>query len=71
MKTFRIVAGILTVIPLGLLTYHLSFETTTYDPNSVIEYVYLVLGVPILILNYWVWFESEMIEYYLSWKEKK
>ena len=55
MKTLRIVLGILMVIPIGLLAYHLIYERYSYDPNSMSELAYIVFGVPILIFNFWAW----------------
>lgn len=63
MKTFRIVAGILALLPLGLLIYHISFESDLYDPNSMSTMAFLVLSVPILTINFWAWFEPEIIEF--------
>jgi len=68
MKTFRIIAGILAIIPLGLLVFHLIYERSTYDPNSIVEMAYLVFGVPILIINFWAWFHPEVIEFYFFGK---
>ncbi len=65
------VFGILAVFPVGLLIDHIFFELPAYNPNSITEYIYLVLGVPILILNYWAWFEPEVIELPFFGREKK
>lgn len=64
------VLGILAVFPVGLLIDHIFFEPPTYNPNSIMAYAYLTLGIPILTLNYWAWFEPEMIEYSLLGKRK-
>ena len=65
MKTLRIALGILLVIPLGLLTYRIFFVPVMHEPNALNEMAFLVLGVPILVFNYWIWFEPGMVEYSL------
>lgn len=62
MKTFRIVIGILTIIPLSLLADKLIFHPTEYDEDSIRTLVFMALGVPILILNLWAWINPEIID---------
>jgi hypothetical protein len=69
MKTFRIVLGILVIIPLGLMAYHILFESTYYGDDSPVQMAYMILGVPILALNLWAWMYPEIIEYYFFRKE--
>ena len=70
MKTFRIVLGILAIIPVALLTDKLLFHLTEYDEDSLRTLAYLAFGVPILILNYWAWFVPEIIEVYFFGKKQ-
>jgi hypothetical protein len=70
MKTFRIVIGILAVSPLALLADQLIFHPTEYDELSIRTLAFVVLGVPILILNYWAWFDHEIIAFYFFGKER-
>ncbi len=62
MKTFRIVLGILAVIPLALLMDKLFFRPELYCDNCLGTYAYMVLGVPILIFNIWAWIHPEILE---------
>ena len=57
------------VIPLGLLVDHLFLAPLTYGGDSVGELAYMVIGIPICILNLWAWTDSEMIEFYFLGKE--
>ena len=64
MKTFRIVFGILAIIPLALLMEHILIAPISYDPNSLREMTFMIFGAPILTLNYWAWEYPEVIELY-------
>ncbi len=64
MKTFRLVFGILAIIPLALLLDAL-LRAALYGEDSLGAWVFPLVGVLILILNYWAWFEPEIIEFYL------
>ncbi len=55
MKTFRIVLGVLALIPLALLADKILFHAAEYDEDSLRTLAFLVLGIPILILNLWAW----------------
>lgn len=69
MKTFRIVLGILAIIPLVLLADKISFHPTEYDEDSLRTLAFLIIGVPILILNLWAWIHPEIMEFYFAGKE--
>jgi len=69
MKTFRIVLGILTIIPIALLADKIFFRPTDYDEQSLRVLAYSVLGVPILIFNLWAWVYPEIIEFYFFGKK--
>ena len=69
MKTFRIVFGILAIIPLALLADKIFFHPTVYDEDSIRTLAFLVLGLPILIFNLWAWIYPEIIEFYFLGKK--
>ena len=69
MKTFRSIVGILAIIPLVLLADKLFFHLTEYDEDSLRTFVFIVLGVPILTLNFWAWIYPEIIEFCFFGKE--
>ncbi|HKY55918.1 MAG TPA: hypothetical protein VJM08_16500 [Anaerolineales bacterium] len=64
MKTFRIVLGILGLLPLYLLIDSVS-QPANYGEVTLGELAYLFFGTPISILNLWAWIEPELIEQYL------
>ncbi len=68
MKTFRTVFAVLAIIPLALLADKLFFHLHEYDEDSLRTLAFMVLGLPILILNYWVWLYPEIIEFYFFGK---
>jgi hypothetical protein len=68
MKTLRTVLGILAIIPLALLGDNILFRPTYFDEDSLRVLVYMFFGVPILILNFWVWGAPETIEFYFFGK---
>lgn len=68
-KNLRFVLAILVVIPVALLILHLIFERDFYGGDSILEMVYLILGVPILVFNLWAWYHPEIIEF-LFWGDK-
>ena len=63
MKTFRIVVGVLAILPLALVIDILFFHPELNCDDCIRTYIYMLLGIPILIFNYWAWFESEIIEF--------
>ncbi|MCI0555945.1 MAG: hypothetical protein L0287_33800 [Anaerolineae bacterium] len=62
-KTFRIVFGVLAIIPISLLVNSVS-QPAVYGEVTLGELAYLVFGTPISILNLWAWIEPEIIESY-------
>jgi len=70
MKTFRIVVGILAILPLALLVDKIFLHPYFYGEDSLGELLYLILGVPILTLNFWAWEYPEIIEFYFFGKDK-
>ena len=71
MKNFRIVVGILALLPLSLLVDNLFFHPQFYGEGSLGELVYLLFGVPIFTLNFWAWAYPEIIEFYFLGMEKQ
>ncbi len=63
MKTFRLVFGILALIPLTLLLDAL-LRPALYGEDSLGAWLFLLVGVPILTVNYWAWMYPEIIEFY-------
>jgi hypothetical protein len=63
MKTFRIIVGISAIFPLALLADKI-FLNSYYIEASLGEMLYLTVGIPILILNFWAWSYPEIIEVY-------
>lgn len=71
MKTFRIVVGILAIIPVGMLVDAWFFHPANYGLGSLGELVFPAIGVPILTLNMWSWAHPEIIEFYFFSKEDR
>jgi hypothetical protein len=69
MKIFRIALAILAIIPIALLTDAIILHPANYGENSLGELVFLVFGIPILILNLWAWGYSRIIEVYFFGKK--
>ena len=70
MKTFRIVVGVVAILPLSLLLDKLFFHPQFYGEGSLGEVMYLLIGVPILTLNFWAWTAPEIIEFYFLGQER-
>lgn len=71
MKTFRTAAAIFAVIPLLLVAYISMFLPSTRDLDSWGELIYMLFGVPMLIVNLWAWMYPEIIEVYFFGKHKR
>jgi hypothetical protein len=70
MKTFRIVLGILAIIPIALLADNILFHATQYTEHWLRTLVFFVFGIPILILNLWAWTYPHIIEVYFFGKKE-
>jgi hypothetical protein len=70
MHTLKIILTVLLVIPIGLMIYIIAFNPITYERNSLRELTFLVVGLPILMANFFVWFTPDLVQSYFS-KEKK
>jgi len=68
-KNVRIILAILAIIPIILLFQHLIFDGDVYGEDSIQEMLFLILGVPILVFNFWAWSHPEIIEFFL-WGNK-
>ena len=68
-KNVRIILAILAIIPIILLVQHLIFDGDVYSEDSIQEMLFLILGVPILVFNFWAWSRPEIIEFFL-WGNK-
>ena len=55
MKIIILVLRIMLVIPIGLMIWHL------FWPDNMSEWVNLVIGLPILVVNMWAWETPELI----------
>lgn len=71
MKTFRNVLGVLAIIPLALLMDNIFMHPNNYAEDSLYLMAYQVLGIPILILNYWARVDPNIIEFLFFGKELK
>lgn len=68
-KTVRIILATLAVLPIILLVQHLIFGGDVYSEDSIQEMAFIILGVPILVFNFWAWSYPEIIEFFL-WVDK-
>ena len=68
MKTFRILVGILAVLPLAMLTDSIFLHPAFYGAGSPGELLFPIAGLPILTLNFWAWMEPEVVEFYFLGK---
>jgi hypothetical protein len=70
MKTFRIILGILAIIPLYMIVDSL-FHPANYGPGTLGELLYPIFGIPILIFNLWAWGYPEIVEFHFIHREQK
>jgi hypothetical protein len=61
MITFRIILGILAILPIGLIIASIADPKLTMH-NPSIEWIFLLIGIPILVLNLWAWDAPEVIK---------
>jgi hypothetical protein len=61
MKTFRLIISLLAIIPIGLIVASIVDPKMTAQ-NPSMEMTFLLVGVPILVLNLWAWDAPEMVE---------
>ena len=68
-KIIRIVLAVLAIIPILLLIQYLFFGTNISGDDSIEEMAFTVIGIPILVFNFWAWYYPELIENFL-WGNK-
>ena len=68
-KNVRIQLAVLAILPITLLVQHLIFEGDVHSEDSIQEMAFIILGVPILVFNFWAWSHPEIIEFFL-WGNK-
>jgi hypothetical protein len=64
MKIIILILRIMLVIPIGLVIWH------SFWPDVMSEWVNLVIGLPILIVNVWAWETPELLRDLIFGKEK-
>jgi hypothetical protein len=68
MKTFRIILGILAIIPISLII------ASIVDPklimhNPTFEWIFILVGIPVAVLNLWAWDAPQIIQKLFGVKE--
>jgi hypothetical protein len=58
----------LLVIPLALVVLGIVFQSELGEPPLWVEYPFLLVGVPIVIVNVWEWSEPELLD--KLWKKE-
>ncbi len=64
MKIIILVLRVMLVIPIGLILWHLFWL------NDMSEWVNLVIGLPILIVNMWAWEMPDLLRELIFGKAK-
>lgn len=62
MRKSQIILGVLLLVPLGLLIANFLRPGVPGDRHDLLEMFFLLLGLPILILNLWGWLAPEQLE---------
>ena len=68
MNVMRKILAPFLIIPVGMLIYVCVYPDWQWE-NPGLEYLFLVAGLPILILNFLAWFHPEIIRAYFPMKE--
>ena len=68
MSALRKILAPFLIIPVGMLIYVCVYPDWQWE-NPSLEYLFLVIGLPILILNFLAWFHPEIIKAYFPMKE--
>lgn len=63
MKPIIVILRIMLVIPIGLMIWHL------FWPDDMSELINLVIGLPIIVMNVWMWKEPELSREFIFGKE--
>jgi hypothetical protein len=61
MKIFRIILGILAIIPVSFIVVAIA-DPKLVRHNPSLEWEFLLIGVPILVLNLWAWDAPGMVK---------
>lgn len=61
MKTFRIVLGTLAIFPVAIIIASI-MDAKLLMRHPEVEWAYLLVGIPILVLNLWAWDAPEIIK---------
>jgi hypothetical protein len=65
MKIFCLILALIFIAP---ITDAIVLHPENYGENSMQELAFLIVGLPILILNVWAWMYPEMLAFYV-WEE--
>jgi hypothetical protein len=68
MNTLRKILMPLLVIPFGMFSYVLVYPNWQWETPGF-EYLFLVVGIPILIVNFAAWFQPEILKAYFPVKD--
>jgi hypothetical protein len=69
MEALRIVLALLAIIPIAILI-DAALHPTSLAEGTLSEMLYLIFGVPILIINIWAWVHPEIIQFFLFRKKE-
>ena len=64
-KIIRIVLAVLAIIPIFILAWYFFLVGDSVGGDSIEEMVFTIIGIPILIFNFWAWYYPELIENFL------
>lgn len=62
MKTFRIIIGVLAFVVIVFFITASLLPPLVNDQDTVLEMLYMVVGIPIFTFNLWAWTAPELIE---------
>ena len=65
----RVILAVLALVPLGLLVESF-LHPESYGEGTLGDWLFALLGVPILIFNLWVWIDPEIVESYFKGKRQ-
>ena len=68
-KIIRIVLAVLAIIPIFILAWYFFLVGDSVGGDSIEEMVFTIIGIPILIFNFWAWYYPDLIESFL-WGNK-
>jgi hypothetical protein len=73
MKILRIILALLLIIPLVMLVDNFRHPeyANQYNPDHLKELLFLLVGLPIIIINFWAWSSPQIFEGLLFWRKKR